>query len=29
MMRDIDFLLCTVAFFAVSIVYVWACDRLK
>jgi len=28
-MLDIVFIACTVGFFALAVVYVWACDRLK
>jgi hypothetical protein len=28
-MKDLIFVACTVGFFALSIAYVWACDRLK
>jgi len=28
-MRDIAFVVCTILFFAVTVAYVWACDRLK
>jgi hypothetical protein len=28
-MLDLVFVLCTIGFFVVAVVYVWACERLK